>query len=336
MIEIPRPALVGEMCAALESGATRLLTGPPGSGKSWLLRAAASELRRRGGREPLQLDLLLAVASPERFARSVGDTLRRARPGAGDPADADAALMALAATPGPLLLDEVTEIRALSTFAGLREVADRFGALFASRPATLLATSLPRAAASLAGFEAHPIPPLTRDELAPEAGDAADAILAGSGGMPGAAAALLQRVRDGQGVFGAWVDAMRPGAELERACRGTWETLLLRSRGYAMSKALLEAVALEEGLNLTALVERVGRTPGAVRDYLGWLLDVDALRSEGKRYFFVDPLLRDWLRLYASGHLPGEEALLAAARERLGSEAPALAPRRHDALMEID
>ena len=75
---------------------------------------------------------------------------------------------------------------------------------------------------------------------------------------------------------------MAPGGRLERLCRHTYETLLLRSRGYGMSKAVLGAVAEEEGLNLTALVARLGRTPGAVRDYLGWLLGVDALRMVGQ------------------------------------------------------
>ena len=81
---------------------------------------------------------------------------------------------------------------------------------------------------------------------------------------------------------------MARGGRLERLCRHTYETLLLRSRGYGMSKAVLGAVAEEEGLNLTALVGRLGRSPGAIRDYLGWLLGVDALRMVGKRYFYVD------------------------------------------------
>ena len=81
---------------------------------------------------------------------------------------------------------------------------------------------------------------------------------------------------------------MAEGGRLEAACRHTYETLLLRSRGYGMSKAVLEAVAQEEGLNLTALVGRLGRTPGAIRDYLLWLLGVDALRMVRKRYFYVD------------------------------------------------
>jgi hypothetical protein len=137
---------------------------------------------------------------------------------------------------------------------------------------------------------------------------------------------------------------MAAGGALECAARHTYETLLLRSRGYGMSKALLATVADEEGLNLTALVARLGRTPGAVRDYIGWLLGVDALRSAGKRYFYVDGLLRWWVRLHGRGtpveapelRAAAERLLAAAGDEPLPAEAPAAAPARHDQLMEID
>jgi hypothetical protein len=39
----------------------------------------------------------------------------------------------------------------------------------------------------------------------------------------------------------------RWAGRLEQACRHTYEVLLLRSRGYGMSKAVLAAVAAEEG-----------------------------------------------------------------------------------------
>ena len=121
-----------------------------------------------------------------------------------------------------------------------------------------------------------------------------------------------------------------------------------------MSKAVLGAVAREEGLNLTALVPRLGRTPGATRDYLQWLVDVDALRRTGKRYFFVDPLLRAWVRLHGQGPLPPAGKVAALAAEMLAGPDPDPAPpratsgpepseaepvparRRSDPLMEID
>lgn len=339
MSDFPRGALIDDLCGAIGSGATLLLTGRLGIGKSWLLRELGAELDQRGT-PPIQLDLLLAAASPERFAAAVAAALRAASPEATEaspPTDFDGVLDALLASRQPLLLDEPTEIRSLSTFTGLRDVGERFGRALARRPGTLLVTSFPTAASRLGRFETRSVPPLTLADVEPLAGEDAAGVLAGSDGAPGPARTLLRRLREGKGPVEAWVAAMRPGAELDLACRNVWETLLLRSRGYAMSKAVLEAVALEEGLNLTALVGRLGRTPGAVRDYLGWLLDVDALRMQGKRYYFVDPLLRDWLRLNAGGRAPVEAALERIGQERLGAAASAVAPRRrHDSLMEID
>jgi hypothetical protein len=94
--------------------------------------------------------------------------------------------------------------------------------------------------------------------------------------------------------------------------------MLLRSRGYGMSKAVLSAVAQEEGLNLTALVARLGRTPGAIRDYLQWLLGVDALRMSKKRYYYVDGLVRWWVRLHARGTPATDGEILSAARMAAG------------------
>src|SRR6185295_14243661 len=99
----------------------------------------------------------------------------------------------------------------------------------------------------------------------------------------------------------AWAEEMAKGGRLELMGHHTYETLLLRSRGYGISKAALDAVAREEGLNLKALVARLGRTPGATRDYLQWLVGVDALRMQGKRYFYVDGMVRQWVRLHATG-----------------------------------
>ena len=135
---------------------------------------------------------------------------------------------------------------------------------------------------------------------------------------------------------------MSRGGRLGAACRHTHETLLLRSRGYGMSKAVLGAVAEEEGLNLTALVARLGRSPGAIRDYLGWLLGVDTLRMEGKRYFYVDGLVRWWVRLHGGGVVPTDAQLDAAAREATtlaagaGVEPAQAAAARRERLMEMD
>jgi hypothetical protein len=178
-------------------------------------------------------------------------------------------------------------------------------------------------------------------------------VIRGAHGWPRYARILLESHADGVSVEDAWASEMAPGGRLEAACRHTYEALLLRSRGYGIAKAALAVVAEEEGLNLTALVGHIGRTPGAVRDYLQWLVGVDALRMLRKRYHYVDGVLRHWVRLHARGVPASAEDVRRAARECVGaatveSAAPAeepaapqapepvRAPARRDTLMEID
>jgi hypothetical protein len=258
--------------------------------------------------------------------------------------------------PVALLLDEATEIRSLAYFPGLRDV-DRLlvSALAARARGTILATSFPTLAEKSFGLPILKAPPLTVAEveaaLPRGATAAAEDLVRASFGWPGYLRVLWERVREGLPLDAAWTEEMAKGGRLELMSHHTYEMLLLRSRGYGISKAALDAVAREEGLNLKALVARLGRTPGATRDYLQWLVGVDALRMEGKRYFYVDGMVRQWVRLHASGR-PASAAELKGAAERLLSErnplpvapqtderadAPADKPApRRDSLMEID
>ena len=347
-----------------------LVTGPPGCGKTSLLLETAAALRGKGW-EPVFLDLMGAASSPERFVRSavrafpavvreeraaeVARVLGHAEGGKEHAADAVRALFDLwsglaeaGGRPVALFLDEATEIRSLAYFAGLRDVDAPFMTSLAARPrGTVLATSMPTAARRLwPALSVLPLDPIVARELAAAlsaAGNAVDAarLNAASFGMPCYLDAILDSVRAGADVERAWIAGMARGGRLERLCRHTYETLLLRSRGYGMSKAVLGAVAEEEGLNLTALVARLGRSPGAIRDYLGWLLGVDALRMVGKRYFYVDGLVRWWVRLHGGGVVPGDAQLEAAVRAVLGETgdtAPSLAAAasRNERLMEMD
>ena len=340
-----------------------VVTGPPGAGKTTLLVETAAALRAVGW-EPVYLDLLGAASSPERFVRAalaalpaaaraerdtdVGRILGFAGEGKTRAADAVRALFDLWASldaiegrPCALLLDEATEIRSLAYFAGLRAVDVPFAEALGARPrGTVLATSRPTAARALwPGMAAIALPPLSAADVAASLAAArmpgdAEGLAAASFGLPAYLDVLLDLGGD---VERAWTAGMARGGRLETACRHTYETLLLRSRGYGMSKAVLGAVAEEECLNLTALVARLQRSPGAIRDYLGWLLGVDALRTERKRYFYVDGLVRWWVRLHGLGVLPTEGQLATAARE-VASRPPAAAPAasRHERLMEID
>src|SRR5207245_3446360 len=209
------------------------------------------------------------AGSPERFGRAAvaalpaglsGRAAVRAREtgqlaaaGRGEAARAVQALFATWAAldqadgrPVALLLDEATEIRSLAYFSGLREVDVPLAAALAARPCgTLLATSLPGLARRR--WPAHAtlaIPPLGAAELQLELrrrglrGDG-EPLRAASFGWPRYAHLLLERLHEGVPLVAAWAEEMALGGRLEQACRYTYETLLLRSRVYGMSKAVL-------------------------------------------------------------------------------------------------
>ena len=364
----PRGA-AADLSEQLRASPPILVTGPPGAGKTSLLLETADALRAARW-EPIYLDLMGAASSPERFVRvavqalpavvrdahagEVAGVLGHAAGGKERAADGVRALFDLwsgldeaGGRPVALLLDEATEIRSLAYFAGLRDVDGPFLAALAARPrGTVLATSMPTAARRLwPALSTLPLEPIGARELASAlaaAGIGAEAgPLAQAGfGLPCYLDVLIDAVRGGGDVERAWASAMARGGRLERLCRHTYETLLLRSRGYGMSKAVLGAVAEEEGLNLTALVARLGRSPGAIRDYLGWLLGVDALRMVGKRYFYVDGLVRWWVRLHGGGVIPTDAQLDAAAHAVTagaeGAEPALAAAARNERLMEMD
>lgn len=356
--------------AVLRGGGPVLLAGPPGSGKTRLLSLLGGDLAARGALT-VALDLMGAASVPERFVAAALEALPA--PAAAHPAFARARELCRAGRPGgaaavgglfeawaevreaggrplALLLDAADEIRTLATFPGLREVAAALGAALERRRApTVLATAFPTLARRLwPRLRLVEVPPLAPAELravAESSGESAERLCRACTGWPRHLPPLLRRLADGLSLEEAWAGEMGPGGALESACRATHEVLLLRSRGYGLSKAVLQAVAREEGLNLSALALRLGRSPGATRDYLGWLLAVDALRVSRKRYAFRDPLLRWWVLLHGQGRVPTREELLSAAREVLAGEAPASpadlpapagSPSRHDRLMEID
>lgn len=376
---VARPLLARAIVERASQGAPLVLAGPPGAGKTTLMLEAAEALAQAGW-VPVYLDLMGAASSPERFvdaaltalpASAFGGRLpqatairRLADQGKAGGAGAVEALFALWASldeaggrPIALLLDDVTEIRSLAYFAGLREV-DRLlaGALARRRRGTLTATPYATLARRLwPMWETLHVPPLIAAELAPlarQAGVDADALVRACFGWPRYLRALWERAERGDRLEDAWTAEMTVGGCLEQSARHTYETLLLRSRGYGMSKALLGVVAEAEGLNLTALVARVGRTPGAVRDYLGWLLGVDVLRSARKRYYYVDGMIRCWVRLHARGTPARLDEIAAMARQVIAAPAaglpvttdtvaavePEVAPltARADTLMEID
>ena len=133
----------------------------------------------------------------------------------------------------------------------------------------------------------------------------------------------------GSDAVSALAALLGPDGRLARECYFCYELRLHRARGYGALKAILEILAEEEGLTLTEIALRLKRTPGSTKDYLSWLEDVDLVSARHKRYSFVDPLLRVWVRLHCRASVPTEDDV---AREihryalpRLPQAEPALA-----------
>ena len=110
-------------------------------------------------------------------------------------------------------------------------------------------------------------------------------------------------------AISALAGLLGPEGRLAKHCSFSYELRLHRARGYGALKAILEILAEEEGLTLTEVSQRLQRTPGSTKDSLSWLEDVDLVASRQKRYSFVDPLLRLWVRLHCRVSAPTEDDL---------------------------
>ena len=135
--------------------------------------------------------------------------------------------------------------------------------------------------------------------------------------------------RDGTDPVSTLVAQLAAGAQLSTMCRFCYELRLHRARGYGALKAILHVLSEEEPLTLTEVAHRLSRTPGSTKDYLSWLEDVDLVTVRQKRYSFIDPLLRFWVRLHGHTTPPSESELArevqAYALARLPYMEPALA-----------
>ncbi len=76
--------------------------------------------------------------------------------------------------------------------------------------------------------------------------------------------------------------------------------LLSKSQGYGLVKELMKIIASREGMTLTEIARLIDRDKGPARSYLLWLIEVGIIHSEEKKYYFSDPVLRDYvLKLHA-------------------------------------
>lgn len=346
-----RQAFAAAVASEASSGKHALLLAPLGSGKTHTLLDIRRELSDRS--VPFVfLDLFTAASTPERvlallagsvapFMEADAETIRAlAEEGARDRHQSSAALLALfdllathqPSKPFVWLVDEVTEIRSLAYFPELGHVEKPLArALAAARGAVLTSSYLGLATDLFGELEPVSLPGLTASDLVdlPSLRSDGGAIAAAISITHGAAGMLLPLVadmRETRDLARSLVRLLRPGGALEISCRRHYELLVLRSRGYAVAKRAAEAVAYGEDRRLTDLFPEIGRTAGASRQYLRWLVEVGLLVQVRKRYRFADPIVGLWAALYLGrGDLPVEEEIrdaVAARIARLGEEDP--------------
>ncbi|MGQ0733948.1 MAG: hypothetical protein ACT4QD_09860 [Acidobacteriota bacterium] len=358
----PHAGLERRVLGALEASPPRIpvVLAGCGSGRTTALQALADRL----GRDACHyIDVERAASTPERFYRAVTSSspFPLGTPSV-EPSSARAAFeqtlthfttARAGERPATFLLDEVLELRTFESFPGLRHVLREFLTACAASENRFVMTSryVSRAHRLLrdapARFEVIHLPSLTVDEVTamlPAVGQAAGedreflgkAIHALADGRAAYVRAISEATSGGvSGRAGDPISALTAlltsDGGLTAWCGYRYELRLHRARGYGALKAILEILAEEEPLTLTEISHRLQRTPGSTKDYLSWLEDVDLVSSRQKRYSFVDPLLRLWVRLhcrpvppgvddvarevqtYALGRLPQPEPLLAMA-----------------------
>ena len=354
-----RPAVEHRILDAWSAAPPRVpvLVGDRGSGRSTLLLRLAD---RVGSGRCLYVDVERAASTPEALWTAVEAATPYAA--AGEPSAGPEGRSPRAAFDSLLahfeharghdggsaafLLDEVLELRAFGSFPGLRDpLPELVRALERSSNRFVLSTRFVTRAQRL--FQARGVrfllletPPLSAPEVAAalvragvgrdrtEYGDLTRLVHALTCGRPAYVAALARALAAaGGGDPAAVLAAQLAGGEaLHQACRLDYEMRLGRARGHGSLKAILQVLAAEQPLTLTAIARRLGRTAGSTRDYLSWLADVDLIRVERKRYAFSDPLLRAWVRLHTRLAPPGKTDLEREAHEYAVARLPYMEP----------
>lgn len=343
-----RTLFAAALAADISSGKKALLLAPLGAGKTHTLVNLRESLRAQS--VPFVfVDLFTAASTPERLLATLTESVLPFMQPDAESIKALAAegvtsrhrsspallrLLELVATREPSrpfvwLVDEVTEIRSLAYFPGLGQIETPFAkALRASRGAVLTSSYLGLAVDLFPDFQGLPLPGLTSTDLLDVPswrgdGGAIALAIAVTGGSAATLLPLVAHLRDSRAVTRSLVQLLLPGGALELTCRRHYEVLLMRSRGYAVSKRASEVVAGSPGQRLTDLFPSIGRTAGASRQYLRWLVEVGLLTQVKKRYDFADPILGLWAGLYLGrGSHPTENEIREAVAARVGAAAP--------------
>ncbi len=334
-ITFARPAFEDSLFEYLDAHRLVVVTGPRGAGKTTLLKSLREHWR--GGAALVQMEPV--ACSPEvlqsAFVELAGDTLGRV-PNAATFHEA----VRRRARGSLLLLDDIAELRTLSYYPGVEKPLHGFLAAIAGvKEATVVTSRF--------GFwmrrhfpELHylSLPPLTVEELASAGVREPELVASATGGL----AVHAQHLADGA-VEETLAYELSRGGRIDAECRATLSELLHRARGYGACKWVLRVLADEEGLNLTEVARRMDRTPGSARDYLLWLEEVDVLAARKKRYFYIDPILRLWVRVHGQGCLATQAEIQGEVRAHLAGIEGAVTehafrrpPRPFEDLVEID
>jgi hypothetical protein len=226
--------------------------------------------------------------------------------------------------PVPLLASSLHEIIRLAPFPGLRNISELLSVQLGSRGAPpLIGTVAPhgRPRPLLAAmrdhlgdqFTLHDLAPTDLDEIADMAGARSgsdwnvETLLALTGGRHLTLAIIGNRLVKGETLAAALAsEAADPAGRLCLELRFDYTIQIERTRGYSACKAILNVLAREEGLDLTGIARRMRRSGGSTLDYLRWLLEVGIIHRTGRRYSFVDPLLRLHTLLHEVPEHPAE------------------------------
>jgi len=169
-------------------------------------------------------------------------------------------------------------------------------------------------------FELLPLLPFTDQDsrvmahkLLPQATpEVLAAIAQYSAGYPFYVTALCHRLERLQesGVDSLSADAVRWAFLLETLssdgriysyCRYLHDISLQKARGYGILKAILQTLAVEEGLTLSEVARRIHKGASPTGEYLRALLEVDLIVKRERQYYFRDPVLRFWVAYTGRG-----------------------------------
>ena len=248
------------------------------------------------------------------------------------------------------LIDELLELGAFENFPGLRGVQRKLiSTLETSNNRFVLATRYTSRAHRLLRdaterFEIIHIPPLSQAEVSAallahgvgrdddERNELGRMVCVLTDGRPVYVRVIAEALASMDGAsrgdpVSALAGQLSVGSHLSLVCRFSYELRLHRARGYGALKAILHVLAKEESLTLTEISHRLGRTAGSTKDYLTWLEDVDLVSVRRKRYSYIDPVLRLWVRLHCYSTPPDEADLSREVQEYAVSRLPYIEPQ---------